>query len=128
MKIRNGFVSNSSTTSFAIIGLYVDDYDIENQHESIKQLKEKVIPKGQDVWELYKDKHWGGWTDLGDGLAGYGWDTDISYIGIDALENWKNGMSYKEALETIRELIKEKYDIAIPEDQFGVFHGEAGNG
>jgi len=88
MKIRTGFVSNSSTTSFAIIGIDVGTYRLEERHKSITELKYKVLAPEEDVWDKYGDQHWGGWTDLGDGLAGYGWDDDMSYIGIDALENW----------------------------------------
>lgn len=127
MKIRNGFVSNSSTTNFVIVGVDIDPYTTKDAHPTLQQLRHKIQPEGKDPWDLYKE-HWGGWTNLGDGLAGYGWDSDIYYVGIDALENWKNGMSFKDAFKVVKKLIKKKYDIDIPDKYFDIYNGEAGNG
>lgn len=41
MKIRNGFVSNSSSTSFCIYGLFLDDKEVEKIEEACG-----------DIWEL----------------------------------------------------------------------------
>lgn len=121
MKIRTGFVSNSSSTSFAIIGLSMWEED-----PIVVELKHKILPEGKDMYEVYDS--YSAWTDLGDELAAYGSDGELSYIGMDVVERWKNGLTYKEALKTIKELIKKKYDIDIPEKMFDVYVDEVNSG
>ncbi|MFH1547158.1 MAG: hypothetical protein ABIC57_01595 [bacterium] len=51
MKLRNGFVSNSSSTSFCIWGIYSDDSkDVEKIIEFAKK-----NPKGKEFFEEYPD-------------------------------------------------------------------------
>ena len=61
MKIRNGFVSNSSTTSFCIYGASVDNGEQSNI-DILKKIKNGLpeiyneFLKGQENKEYYKDK------------------------------------------------------------------------
>lgn len=48
MKIRKGFVSNSSTTSFCIYGKHFCDYDVK---EKIKEVNEKLKEAKISVYE-----------------------------------------------------------------------------
>ena len=50
MKIRNGFVSNSSTTSFCIYGIGIND---ENLRKSFKDLCEKKIITEKDFINIF---------------------------------------------------------------------------
>ena len=73
MKIRHGFVSNSSTTSFCIYGVYVDAFDFEDEGQempSLEYMANKLglfsieIPDGNDwyigrEWASIKDDETG---------------------------------------------------------------------
>jgi len=49
MKFRNGFVSNSSTTSFSIVGICLDD-------EQISQLRARFNIEDDDSWYEVSEK------------------------------------------------------------------------
>jgi hypothetical protein len=52
MRIRNGFVSNSSSTSFCIYGIY-----LSNDEKHIKKCYKKFIPNGEatDTYEMIEE-------------------------------------------------------------------------
>lgn len=71
MKIRTGFVSNSSSSSFCIIGKYLSE-------EDIKEIEDRT---GEDFWDLLTEKN----TKVnGRSLVDYGCD-DV-YIGLDVTD------------------------------------------
>ena len=124
MKIRNGFVSNSSSTSFCIVGIDINPYYEKEKHPIKEALKNILTDNGKkDMWDY--DEHWGGWLDLGDGLSAYGYGEGFEYIGIDLVENFKRGMTYGEMKTAFIEIVKEKYNIDIPKDLIIAEHGEA---
>ena len=60
MKIRNGFVSNSSSSSFCIYGVCVDVSDFEESEKFINYLKEDCDKNLEDFEDEdeYKDYLW----------------------------------------------------------------------
>ena len=127
MKIRNGFVSNSSSSSFCIVGVDINDWKMEKRHQSIKDLREKILPEGKDLWDLGLES-WGGETPLGDNLFAHGSDGDVYYLGIPLVDFFKKGLTFEELTEICRKTIKEKYGIDVPEAEFDVFFGEGSSG
>lgn len=113
MKTRVGFVSNSSSSSFCIIG--VDDPDIAMELAKMEGL---VDPDG--------------YTPLGHGYAVgsvvniYGYEKPY-WAGIPAEELLKK-MTIPKAIRHFKALIKEKFHITIPLGDIGFYYGEAGDG
>ena len=111
MKTRNGFVSNSSSSSFCIIGT---EYMIEE------------IAKKDGV----KDE------DFGYGMAegkvleyhgnGFGDDYDAVSGGLNA-EKLLTKMTIPQAKLHLKQLIKKKFDIDVPIEQISFEFGERGN-
>ena len=127
MKIRNGFVSNSSSSSFCIVGVDINDWKLEEKHESIRKLRDILIPEGKEIWEVYTDG-WGGEYILGDNLTAHGSDGNLYYLGMPAVDFWRDGMSFKELAEVCRKTIKEKYGVDVPIDEFDIYYGETSTG
>jgi hypothetical protein len=98
MKIRSGFVSNSSTTSFCIVGMCGDD------------IKNKLGFSDED--------HYLGEDDRIEGFSVYGNDYQ-SYIGLDieemknseTLDDFKNRVAIKLSKAFVKNI--EKNDISI---------------
>lgn len=83
MKIRNGFVSNSSSSSFCILGVYTSDKELINlffKDKKKEPVKEagcfhkfdrdscKFCPQcGQPAWHIYDDEEWN-WEDVDEAL------------------------------------------------------------
>ena len=117
MKIRSQFVSNSSSTSFCVVGVSDSDY--------IKMICEKI---GIDPGIDYPDSNYVGHgvyisDDLD--LLIYGCSSYVEAIGFDAksyLE--KNTLSYMKKL--FHAYILENYGIDIPIHLIGLEFGESG--
>jgi hypothetical protein len=104
MKVRHGFVSNSSTTSFCIYGIYVYEdidillkkYDVDDIGNLCHILREKT---GLSVYEMYDD--------------------DSIYIGrefCDIGENETGGEFKKNTREKIKEIFGKEVDCELLEE------------
>jgi hypothetical protein len=117
MKYRTSFVSNSSSTSFCIIGISTYDAPYKSL---LKQLK----PTGVK----YEDWYGGhGWFPLNDKhLYGYGnGDEYPDYIGFDIKE--LENKNLKQVRKKFVAYIKMAYNVDIDERQVNLFYGEVGN-
>ena len=58
MKIRNGFVSNSSSSSFMIYGTVLERSDFEKNLESLKKKAIEVLSKSDKSYHIESLKEW----------------------------------------------------------------------
>jgi len=111
MKIRSGWVSNSSTTSFALMGERFDvdelaehfglvtgeDDDDEDKYEKID---DTIDEKTAGVKELYTYT----W-----------WDGDCVYVGVE-IDDMKDDETKAQFRERVRELIRENLGLESKPD------------
>lgn len=131
MKTRNSFVSNSSSSSFIIVGI-----DWRNPLHS--KIIGATVPSDfndKDDWEAWHDwiennyyDYGMAWLDnklvavFGEGVA------DFYDIGIPAVSRFKDDMRLSEIAEEIRVHLKEKYNIESRLSDFQLLSGECGSG
>lgn len=104
MKIRNGFVSNSSSSSFCIYGTSISRYDAKNKLkllDKFKDLDEDDIDILEKLEELFKDNKG---IEIEDGAGDF---SDI-YIGSSwaAIKDDETGLQFKERIkETVTKVL-----------------------
>jgi len=142
MKIRNGFVSNSSSSSFCIVGvsdktfikiLLEKDLGFHKNKQRGCDHPERDTPYcpqcGELMWvELMTVDTFGYGRDNGKFISFYGEGPECCYnAGLDAGDLLEK-MTLPEAREYFQKLVKDKYDIDIPLSSIGLRFGEAGSG
>jgi len=119
MKIRISFVSNSSSSSFCIIGIKNEDL-----------LKQLAKAEGKDFsWDEGYDED-KDQLDYGRNEAKvvifYGYDQP-EYAGID-IDGIDEDKSIKQIKKDFVEVVKKKLKVDIPISKVKIFYGEAGDG
>ena len=118
MKIRLGFVSNSSSSSFCLIGL--------RDSRLLGQLckKEGIIldDDSDDDSDEGSDEYLYG-VEKRKVLTFVGSEGECNYAGLEA-EPLLKTCNIPEACKKVRDLIKEKFDIDVPLAKIGFYYGE----
>lgn len=110
MKTRIGFVSNSSSSSFLIVG--IDDSKTINKIIKAAGLKRKEIREDMSF----------GVCDI-NGLQFLGGE-DIYYAGTELTEEIMNDKTLMELKREFADSLKEKYNISVPIEKIGLHYGE----
>ena len=127
MKIRNGFVSNSSTTSFAIVGINIDPYYDKDKHPIKTALANILSEFGtKSPWDY--EKYGFGTYKIGDGLSAYTCGEDFDYIGIELIDKFRKGVDFKTMKDMLIKKIFDKFLVDVPEELIDIYIGSAGSG
>lgn len=116
MKFRNGFVSNSSSSSFLIVGVSDDSL--------MRQIAEK---DGKYFDGEYQDVDCNYGVDSSSTINYYGSWGEPYYMGVDISDKLENQI-LPELRKEFQEKIKEEYGIDIPLDKIKLHYGEVGDG
>jgi hypothetical protein len=112
MKIRHGFVSNSSSSSYLIVGT-IDDNTINNIIKAKKTTIEKVIEEMSSNQGIYDD---------GD-IVFIGNDS-IEYAGTELNEDEMDNLCLKIIKQNFADMLKDKYKICVPATYIHMYYGE----
>jgi len=116
MKIRNGFVSNSSSSSFCIYGAYMDTDELVEKMKNLGTLSEEELEQLEDEGSWYieeiiykKVEDLSIYQSEGDLWIG----RDFTTIGDD-----ETGKQFKESVEkNLETLLGEKVDCSTHEEE-----------
>lgn len=108
MRIRQGFVSNSSSTSFCIVGLEIGRDD---------RLCDLLGIEGYASYGQYEI--------IDTNLVAFDQYDDNVLIGMDAKKLLEN-RSIKEGIEKVRKYIEYRYNVDLRSDEIDLLYGEAG--
>ena len=111
MKTRQGFVSNSSTTSFVAV---CTEYKLDEFLEKIEYNEENM--------------HDGCCFLENDDLVVYAWEYEPSFYGMDIEEHLKNDETISALVAKFKETVLAKYGIDIPLEKIDFDFGEVGSG
>lgn len=128
MKIRNGFVSNSSSSSFLIVGVeQVYDYEGKRIDLRLEQLVKADKPNLEDGFGgEYNGKtlvFLGGEADWNEDNVALLNSYTPYYIGINAEEGLKSGKTVPELKKEFIEKAK-KLGVIFTEDEVDLYYGE----
>ena len=127
MKKRKGFVSNSSSSSFLIIGVekpsgWGDDKGKTDYVELLEEAEGKHYDYDYD-WDEEPDYMDFG-EDEGKVVNFYGSGNEPYHAGIPVEERLKNDEKVSDLRKEFQKLIKDKFDIDIPLEDIQLYHGE----
>jgi hypothetical protein len=114
MKIRYGFVSNSSSSSFLIVG--TTNAPLIDKIIKAKDLTREEIEQEMSFGMYYADD-----------LEFLGCD-GIDYVGIELSEDELDFKPLITIKQELAEKIKQKYNVVIPLDKIGMYYGEVSSG
>lgn len=119
MKTRSGFVSNSSSSSFCIIGITEKEWI-----KKLRVLELETAESNSNTEDYYFDYGF----KQGKHFHLYGEDYDnIGYIGLDA-EILLETRTIPEAKKYMQEKIQRLYSLDVPLECIGFYYGESGGG
>lgn len=124
MKIRSGFVSNSSSSSFCLVG-----FEKYNNNENFETLwKAEGFPTDDDAYEKLDGKSIDNGIYQGEFLifAGGPCLEASRAVGLDAKELLER-MSIKQARKYIQTLLKDKFDVTVKINSIDLVIGESSN-
>lgn len=120
VKIRTGFVSNSSSSSFLAVGIHTiwgaGNTLFEKMLERMEWDKDSSF-LSQGIYEY-------------NGLCLYGSSSNISdlfFIGVDAEVYFNQDMKLSDIIQIFIETVREKLGINIDKSLVGLFYGECGS-
>jgi hypothetical protein len=119
MKIRQGFVSNSSSSSFCIIGVTGDIAKTLARKEHLSSLYDE-----EGEWDYGHGEYWCKSDSI---LKYYGDGEEVYYAGIDA-EELLNSMTVPEIATEFTKVCKDALGINVNPEQVKLRYGEVGNG
>lgn len=123
MKIRNGFVSNSSSSSFCIIGIYNVECSWNRDSCCLKEYDESVYNEFNNLLRTEGEYNYYNFDDSDISLYGNG---EATYVGIDCQELIESGKSFDEIRDIFINKMKEFHNIDIPKECVHMYYGETG--
>ena len=124
MKNRSGFVSNSSSTSFCIIGVNVWDRDkaVEREKEEIVA----VLVELEDI-DVDDDCSFRFGVESRENISFFGSEGEIYYVGVDAKPLLQT-MSIPDARALFTQKMHALYNLCVPLEYVEFLYGESGSG
>ena len=117
MKIRMNYVSNSSSSSFVVVGYLIDDESMSKYYEIAKKLNPELVNKSKNMKDYISEN---GYETSGNGLSvitgcgDNGFDKGKTFIGkfIAKGDDDNNGMDEKIMdIDEIRNAISKEFDF-----------------